>query len=120
MSDLNIRVSQIEGKVPVSVLHVEGDINFRNHWELDDKAEELINRGAQHILINLTDSDDMCCAGFRSVYRTFVGLKRGRDGMSHLKLLNPTDRVKRMMKTMGFDVLIPTFNNFDEAVNSFE
>jgi anti-anti-sigma factor len=119
MSNLKIHVSQIEGEVPVSVLNVAGNIDAKNHWELDGEAEKLINNGATNILINLTDSDDMCCAGFRSIYRTFVGLRRGEEGKARLKLLKPTDRVKRMMKTMGFDVLIPTYNNMDEAVKSF-
>ena len=119
MSVLKINVSQIEGETPIAVLNVEGNIDIKNHWELDAKAEELIRRGEQNILINLTDSDDMCCAGFRSIYRTFVGLRRGHDGGAHLRLLKPTDRVRRMMKTMGFDVLIPTYSSMDEAIRSF-
>ena len=119
MSDLKISISQVEGEIPISVLNVEGNIDIKNHWELDAKAEELIRRGEQNILINLTNSDDMCCAGFRSIYRTFIGLNRGREGRAHLRLLKPSDRAKRMMKTMGFDVLIPSYNNMDEAISSF-
>lgn len=119
MSDFKISVSQIDGEVPISVLNVVGEIDVKNHWEFDAKAEEVINADAQNILINLTDSDDMCCAGFRSIYRTLVGLRRGDKSINHLKLLRPTDHVKRTMKTMGFDVLIPTFTNYDEAVSSF-
>lgn len=119
MSDLSIQISQIDGKVPITVMNITGEIDVKNHWELDTKAEKLINGGAQHILINLTDSGDMCCAGFRSIYRTFLGLRKGDEGKSHLKLLRPSSRVKRMMKTMGFDVLIPSFNDYDEAVRAF-
>ncbi len=119
MSDLKFRVSQTDGEAPVSVLHVTGEIDVKNHWELDAKAEELIRGGAQHILIDLTESGDMCCAGFRSIYRALIGMRRDGETKHRLKLLKPAERVKRMMKTMGFDVLIPTYNNYDEAVRSF-
>ena len=119
MNKLKFRISETEGEAPVSILHVAGEIDVRNHWELEAKTEELIRGGAQNILIDLTESDDMCCAGFRSIYRALVGLRRDGETVHRLKLLKPTDRVKRMMKTMGFDVLIPTYNNYDEAVRSF-
>lgn len=119
MNNLEFRVSETEGEAPVSILHIAGEINVKNHWELDAKTEELIRGGAQHILIDLSESDDMCCAGFRSLYRALLGMRRNGETAQRLKLLKPTDRVKRMMKTMGFDVLIPTYNNYDEAVRSF-
>ena len=119
MSDLKFRISQAEGDAPVSVLHVKGEIDVRNHWELDAKTEELIRGGAQNILIDLSESDDMCCAGFRSIYRALLGMRRNGETTHRLKLLKPAERAKRMMKTMGFDVLIPSYNNYDEAVRSF-
>jgi len=119
MNKLEFRVSETEGDAPVSILHVAGEIYAKNHWELDANTDELIRGGAQHILIDLTESDDMCCAGFRSLYRALLGMQRNGETTQRLKILRPAERAKRMMKTMGFDVLIPTYNNYDEAVRSF-
>ena len=38
---------------------------------------------------------------------------------THLKLLNTTDAVARVIKTLGFDVYLDIYQNRDEAISSF-
>lgn len=119
MSDLNIKVSQMEGNVPVTVLHVSGDIDANSHQELDAKAEEIIDGGARHILLDLTDNSYMSSAGFRSMHKIYTALQAGNDATSCLKLLKPSDEVKRLMKTMGFDAHFTSYDELSEAVSAF-
>ncbi|MDH5355878.1 MAG: STAS domain-containing protein [Gammaproteobacteria bacterium] len=119
MGEINIRVSQMEGRVPVSVLHVSGDIDAGNHQQLDDKAAEIIDAGAHHIILDLTETSYMSSAGFRSMHKIHVALQATDSESASLKLLKPSDEIRRLMKTIGFDVYISTYDDLTEAVNSF-
>ena len=37
----------------------------------------------------------------------------------YLKLLNPTESVARVIKTLGFDMYLDIYQDRDEALNSF-
>ena len=119
MSNLNIRVSQMEAKVPVTVIHVSGEIDASSHQDLDAKAAEITGGGAKHILLDLSETTYMSSAGFRSMHKIHTALKGSGDDSAALKLLKPSDEVKRLLKTMGFDAHISAYNDMNEAVNSF-
>ncbi|MDH5490114.1 MAG: STAS domain-containing protein [Rhodospirillaceae bacterium] len=119
MSDLVITVSQKEGKVPITVLQVSGDIDANSHQELDDKAAEIIEGGAKHILLDLSQNTYMSSAGFRSMHKIYTALQSDDEGKLGLRLLKPSDEVKRLMEAMGFDEYLPTHDDMDEAVNAF-
>jgi anti-anti-sigma factor len=123
MATLNIMVGQEQGKVPVTVLRVEGDIDAATHKTLQDKASELIDAGAANILLDLGGVNYMGSAGFRALHAITNKLSdddnSGLSKSSHLKLLNPTDAVARVIKTLGFDVYLDIYQDKDEAVNAF-
>ena len=123
MATLNIMVGQEQGNVPVTVLRVEGDIDAASHKTLQDRASELIDGGATNILLDLGGVDYMGSAGFRALHAIANQLSgedaSGLSKSAHLKLLNPTDAVARVIKTLGFDVYLDIFQDKNEAVNSF-
>ncbi|MCK5574352.1 MAG: STAS domain-containing protein [Sphingomonadales bacterium] len=119
MSDLQIRVSQMEGRVPVTVLHVSGDIDANSAHELDAKTSEILGGGALHILLDLSGSSYMSSAGFRSMHKIYMALQGGDDETSCLKLLKPSDEVKRLMKAMGFEAHMAAYDDLSEAVAAF-
>jgi len=118
MSDLEIRVETVEGKVPVTVIHVSGDVDANSHQDLDAKAEEVIKGGARHILLDLTNNNYMSSAGFRSMHKIYTALQ-GKGDDSAVKLVNPSDEIKRLMKAMGFESYFPVFSDLNEAVGAF-
>ncbi len=119
MSELSIRVSNMEGKVPVTVLHVSGDIDANSHQDLDAKASELTDGGAKHILLDLSENNYMSSAGFRSMHKIHTALQASGDETASLKLLNPSDEIKRLMKAMGFDSYFTVHTDLNEAVSAF-
>jgi len=123
MATLNIMVGQEQGNVAVTVLRVEGDIDAASHKTLQDRASELIDGGATNILLDLGGVDYMGSAGFRALHAIANQLSgddaSGLSKSAHLKLLNPTDAVARVIKTLGFDVYLDIFQDKNEAVNSF-
>ncbi len=123
MATLNIMVGQEQGNVPVTVLRVEGDIDAATHKDLQDKAAEVIEKGATHILLDLGGVDYMGSAGFRAIHAVSNMLSdeesSGLSKSPYLKLLNPTDAVARVIKTLGFDVYLDIYQDRSEAVNAF-
>jgi len=123
MTTLNIMVGEAQGSVPVTVLRVEGDIDAATYKTLQDKASEVIDAGATHMLLDLGGVEYMGSAGFRALHA--ISNQLGGDGSAglaksaHLKLLNPTDAVARVIKTLGFDVYLDIFQDRDEALNAF-
>ena len=123
MATLNFLVGHAQGKVPVTILRVEGDIDASTHKTLQDKAAEVIDAGTTHLLLDLGGVRYMGSAGFRALHAISNMLhKEDEPGMmksTNLKLLNPTDAVARVIKTLGFDVYLDIFQDKDTAVNSF-
>jgi len=123
MTTLNIMVGEEQGNVAVTILRVEGDIDAATHKTLQDKASEVVDGGATHILLDLGGVNYMGSAGFRAIHAITNMLNdEGSSGLSkspYLKLLNPTDAVGRVIKTLGFDVYLDIYQDRAEAINSF-
>jgi len=123
MGTLNIMVGQAQGNVPVTILRVEGDIDAATHKSLQDKAAEVVEGGATHILLDLGAVNYMGSAGFRAIHAmTNMLSDEASSELSkspYLKLLNPTEAVARVIKTLGFDVYLDIYQDRDEAVGSF-
>ena len=123
MAILQIMVGQEQGNVPVTVLKVEGDIDAGTHKTLHEKASEVIQAGAADILLDLSDVHYLGSAGFRTIHAITNMLGHDESsGMSksqHLKLLNPTDEVSRVIHTLRFDDFLDIYRDRDEALNSF-
>ena len=109
--------------VPAWLMRVEGDIDAATHKSLQDKAAEIVESGSQHILLDLGGVNYMGSAGFRAIHAISNMLNDGDSPgtmkSTHLKLLNPTDAVARVIKTLGFDVYLDVYQDRGEAINSF-
>lgn len=114
---LRIAVSEEKGNVPVTILHVSGDVDSKSYMDLEAKAGEVIAAGASNILLDLSGVNFMGSAGLRAMHGISAKLK-GIEG-GQLKLLNPSDAVSRVMFTLGFDKYFDIHKNLDEAVQAF-
>lgn len=123
MTTLNITIEQAQGRVPVTVLSVEGDIDAASHKTLQDKAAEVIDEGSTHILLDLAGVNYMGSAGFRAIHAIANMLNDdpspGMAKSKYLKLLSPTEAVARVIKTLGFDIYLDIHQDREGAVNSF-
>lgn len=134
---MDIQVSTENGRVPVTVMHVDGNIDANSYESFQAKAQELINAGARHILIDLSHSPFVSSAGLRALHHIFNDL-RARDsdnrlseqdvrrGISagtykspNLKLLNLSKETKTAFELSGFDMFIETFDDRQAAIASF-
>lgn len=134
---MEIKVSTENGRVPVTVLHVDGNIDSSTYDRFEAAAKKLINEGAQYILVDLSHAPFVSSAGLRALHSIFNQLRskhpdanlsddQMRKGISagtykspHLKLLNLSPETKTAFETSGFDMYIDTFTDKKKAIASF-
>jgi hypothetical protein len=132
---MEIKVSVEKARVPITVMHGEGNIDSSTYQSFQAKADELIDAGARHILIDLTHVPFVSSAGLRAVHEIFnrlhglspdkndeemhKGIAAGTYKSPHLKLLNPSKETIHTLKLAGFDMYIEIYKDFKTAISSF-
>ena len=133
---MEIDVTQEKGKVPVSVVHIKGDLDASSYLDLVDTAQKLYNVGVRSLLLDLADLDFISSAGLASLHivmkmfrgekadpedgwGTYKEIERERGLQVNVKLLNPSTEVTNVLDTVGFKQFFEVFTDLEEAVNSF-
>jgi anti-anti-sigma factor len=132
---MNIEVSHENGKVPVTVMSIVGDIDSSNYEQLDQIAYQEIENGTRYILMDLSRVHFMSSAAFRSISRIFKKLRSlSKDGTDnemlkginagtykspYLKLYKPSRAVAETLKTAGYDMLLEIHAEMKAAIASF-
>jgi len=132
---MEIKISTENGRVPVSVLHVDGNIDSSSYQAFQARAEELIKAGARHLLVDLSHAPFVSSAGLRALHGLFTqlrelspdvseadmrkGINAGTYKSPHLKLLNPSKEARVTLNTAGFDMYIEIYDDMKTAVASF-
>jgi anti-sigma B factor antagonist len=115
---LRIAVSEERGDVPVTILHLTGDLDSKTYTDLESKADEALTKGSSRILLDLAGVTFMGSAGLRAMHSISKKLKSGGVGAT-LKLASPSDAVSRVLKTLGFDQVFDVYGTLDEALKSY-
>ncbi|HET6823985.1 MAG TPA: STAS domain-containing protein [Anaerolineales bacterium] len=134
---MEIKVSTESGRVPVTVLHVDGNIDSSTYEQFQSTARKLIDEGARYILVDLSHAPFVSSAGLRALHALFNelrsrnpeanlsdeqmkrGISAGTYKSPHLKLLNLSPETKTAFETSGFDMYIDTFTDRNAAIASF-
>jgi anti-anti-sigma factor len=120
-SNLRIAVSEEKGNVPVTILQLNGDLDGKTYQDLEAKAAEAIGAGASNLLFDLSGVGFMGSAGMRALHAISNKMKTAgpNGGAGKMMLLNPTDAVSRVLKTLGFDQHFSIHQNLEEALKAF-
>lgn len=134
---MEIKVSTENGRVPVTVLHVDGNLDASSSQQFQSRAKELIDKGTRYILVDLSHAPFVSSAGLRALHTLFnelrtrnpdsnlsdeqvkKGISAGTYKSPHLKLLNLSPATKAAFETSGFDMYIDTFTDLKTAIASF-
>ena len=130
-----VSVSQVQGRVPVTIFKLADRINMGNASEIEAAARQAYDQGMRHLLIDLTSTPSITSAGLRSllvVYRLLEGSASGgspaasgeRPAQSpsrsqHVKLFNPSAEVRRILQIAGFDRHFEIHVDLEKALASF-
>lgn len=134
---MEIKAFTENGRVPVTVMHVDGNLDSSTHEAFRAKADELIEGGARFILVDLSHVKFVSSAGFRAFNNLFnklralnpdanlseedvrKGISAGTYKSPHLKLLSLSEEARMAFELAGFDLFIETFTDMKTAVASF-
>ena len=134
---MEIKVSTENGRVPITVLHVDGNIDSATYQTFQSKVNELIQGGAQYLLVDLSHTPYVSSAGFRALHQIFndlrtrqpssnlseeevkKGISAGTYKSPHLKLLNLSKETRTTFEMSGFDMFIETYDDKKAAIASF-
>src|SRR5512147_3023878 len=72
---MEIKVSTENGRVPITVLHVDGNIDASSSQKFQSMAKELIDNGARYILVDLSHAPFVSSAGLRALHTLFNELR---------------------------------------------
>jgi anti-anti-sigma factor len=114
-SILKIVKKQVQGKVPVTVLHLRGWLDAQSEGQLLAAAQEAHDDGARHLLLNLEEVDTLTSAGMRAMQKAYMLFSKG--GM---KLCSAPPQVYHVLGITGFLQTIPNYETQQAAVDSFE
>ena len=134
---MEIKTSIETSRVPVTVMHIIGNIDSTSHEVFTIKSLELIEDGARYILVDLSQALFISSAGLRAMHGIFKKLRslypdtdlseiefkkrvgKGAYKSPYLKLLNLSKDTQTAFELSGFDMFIETHTDMTEAIASF-
>ena len=135
---MEIVLSQANGKVPVSVIRIKGDLDASSYLDLVNTAQNLYNEGMRYLLLDLTDLAFISSAGLASLHiitrmfrgekadsengwGIYRGIERERQNslQPYVKLFNPSAEVDKVLDTVGFKQFFEVHTDLNGAVASF-
>ncbi len=136
---MEITVSKAEGRVPVHIIQLNGDLDGSSYKDLIAAAQKLYDEGVRTLLLDLAGVGFMSSAGLAALHiltKMFRGEKAPdpEDGwatfhdmgeisssgsQNNVKLLAPTAKIIEVLDMVGFTPLYEIFTDRDEAVQTF-
>ena len=132
---MEIRILSAQGRVPISVFHISGDIDTNSYQELEKQAEQAHTAGALNIVLDLTEVGYVSSAGIRAfnhIYRLLQtgtpsesdeaareGIRAGTFKSPHLKLANVKQRVIDALTVAGVDMFLEIHPDLASAIEAF-
>ncbi len=132
---MEIKITSGNARVPITIMHIKGNVDSATYQAFQTKADELIQGGARYILIDLAEAPFISSAGLRVLNNIFNSLRslhkdvnddELRKKMSagvykspHIKVANLSSQVRDAFVISGFDTYIEVHDDLKKAVASF-
>lgn len=136
---MNITISQQQGRVPVTAIHLDGKLDSNSFQRLIDEARKVYDGGARDLVLDMTKLTYISSAGIvslHSVAKLFRGeempnpeqgwgairsAERERDSVTqqHVKLCGVPPEVRSVLDVVGFSSFFEMYESLAQAVASF-
>lgn len=119
MGELDLSALEIiqEHDSRAEVLHLRGAIDAHTSSEVETRLEELLQGGAQGVVLDFSDVVYVSSAGFGVLLNA---LHAFRLTGAELKIAEISERVLRLFATLGFHRIFDMRPSVAEAIASFE
>jgi anti-anti-sigma factor len=113
-----VEISQIEGRVPVTVFQLQDRVNLGNYAELELTAKDAHKNGMRDLVIDLSKTPSLTSIGIRAL--VLIHKLLSTDGnMKHVKLAGPIPYIREMLDVSGVTQHLEIYDTVEEAVASF-
>lgn len=112
-----VQISQMQGRIPVTVFRLQDRINLGNFTELEEAAKEAYDDGTRDLVMDLSQTVSLTSIGIRAI--VIIHKMLSTDGGKHLKIANPMPYIREMLDISGVTQYIEIYDTVDEAVASF-
>jgi anti-anti-sigma regulatory factor len=136
---MDIVVSQAEGRVPVTVMKLAGELDASNYRDLVGQAEEEYGAGTRDLLLDLSGLSFMASSGLVALHSIALimrgeeppdpehgwgalrALAKDKEGgyEPHCKLCCPQPPVAKVLEMTGFDRFLEVHTDPEAAIASF-
>lgn len=136
---MEITVKQVQGRVPVTILQTQGDLDASSFQSLIAKGHEVYAAGGRDILLDMSGTPFMSSSGLvalhslallvrgeelpnmESGWDVFHDIDRERDSglQKHFKIVNPQPQVGRVLEMSGLTQFFEIQTDLDTAIASF-
>jgi anti-anti-sigma regulatory factor len=134
-----IDVEEAQGTVPVTIMHLHGQLNASNYLEVIARAQELHEAGTRDLLLDLSDLSLLASSGLVALHSmalimsgsqapdpehgwaAFRAMARDvhADVAQQCKLLNPQPSVVRTLEITGFKAFLEIYTDLEAALAAF-
>lgn len=131
MSNLIIDKSQLQGKTPVTLLHLKGQLDGSTEEQFLQEARQAHANGVSHLLVDLSEVTMLTSAGLRAIQNILKLFTPQHDKevihqhgdepykSPYFKMVCPNPQVYYVLNISGFLQNILIYNDMEAAVNSF-
>jgi len=136
---MEIVVEQAQGRVPVTIMQLHGQLDASNYLDVIARAKELYAAGTRHLLLDLDGLSFMSSAGLMAVHSValimqsqkppdlehgwsaFHTVERDLEGSkaTNCKILNPQPAVSRSLEVTGFTTFLEVHTDLEAALASY-
>jgi anti-anti-sigma regulatory factor len=139
VTQLEMTVTEEDGRRPVTVLAVSGEIDYANFGDLTERARALYEAGSRDLVLDMSGVTYLGSSGLVALHGVAM-IFRGQEppdpeqGWSaihamneddasgtdpHVKLLSPSPQADRVLERTGMRDLFEVFDDRAAAVGSF-
>lgn len=135
---LSITIGLERARVPVAVMKLDGELDAATYQDVINRAAELIEQGAGHILLDMGELTYMGSSGLFAIHSVAMMLRgeappdpeggwgaiheaepRDSEKVDELKLLNPLPQCERVLDRTGMKRFFETYDDRRAALESF-
>jgi len=112
-----VTISQTQGRVPVTVFHLQERVTLGNFAELEETAKEAHNNGMRDLVIDLSQTSTLTSIGIRAI--VIIHKMLSTDGGRHLKIAGAASQIREILEVAGVTQYIEVYDTVEAAVASF-
>jgi len=137
--DMDMIIEKVQGRVPVTILGLQGDLDASNYQEVIEKTKYIFSTGGRDLLLDLSQLKFLSSSGIvalhsialimrgekphdlESGWNTLHAIREDEDSgtQKHVKILNPTLKIQETLRKTGMDTFFGIFYSMDAALTSF-